>query len=567
IDGARALVEREELAAALAALLAMWRGARAASLTEAIVALGAKVAERDAARAVHDELAQGNKPARLETFVRLASGAPTDAAQAATTLGALCEALDRDNGRNLRTQVEALESWPEDPRLALALAPLVTSPTMNDAHAWQGVFNLLRRHGDALALQELEVAADAFGSALRVPVRSRAELAPTISHLRGVLINTPALDDGARAALSRLRDAVSAAGGRSGEGAARRGGGAADERSPEALLAAIYEQPDDDALRRVYADVLSELGDPRGELCAIQLADAPSAAQRKRERELCTAHGRAWLGPLDAVALKQGLEFRRGFPSALRTTGKKLAGARAALAAQEWSTIERLEITDSLMLPEALVRDAPLRSLRVASGLPGDIAAAIFASPTPWRLYELGAALHFDIWEDDDDDERQEAERGRAAVREARGVPALRRLIVERGGGAIERWAWLLESAKLMKQLEFLQLGVSNDAVAGALRYLESHPGLPRVELLETFRSWQLAYEDGALHVTYGGGYAVDDETADKLAQLLAQLPGAVRQLRSLTVELPARAKVSESVLARVREAAIGLGAAQSSLP
>ena len=67
--------------------------------------------------------------------------------------------------------------------------------------------------------------------------------------------------------------------------------------------------------------------------------------------------------------------------------------------------------------------------------------------------------------------------------------------------------------------------------------------------------------------MTYGGGYAVDDETADKLAQLLAQLPGAVRQLRSLTVELPARAKVSESVLARVREAAIGLGAAQSSLP
>ena len=52
------------------------------------------------------------------------------------------------------------------------------------------------------------------------------------------------------------------------------------------LLAQIYANPDDDALRAVYADALLERGDPRGELITLQLertrAGAPAEAQVAR---------------------------------------------------------------------------------------------------------------------------------------------------------------------------------------------------------------------------------------------------------------------------------------------
>ena len=45
----------------------------------------------------------------------------------------------------------------------------------------------------------------------------------------------------------------------------------ARERSIDALLADIYANPDDDAPRLVYADLLLERDDPRGELIRLQL--------------------------------------------------------------------------------------------------------------------------------------------------------------------------------------------------------------------------------------------------------------------------------------------------------
>jgi uncharacterized protein (TIGR02996 family) len=46
----------------------------------------------------------------------------------------------------------------------------------------------------------------------------------------------------------------------------------------DALLAEIRTNPADDRTRLVYADVLQQRGDPRGELIALQLAGDSSAA-------------------------------------------------------------------------------------------------------------------------------------------------------------------------------------------------------------------------------------------------------------------------------------------------
>ena len=66
----------------------------------------------------------------------------------------------------------------------------------------------------------------------------------------------------------------------------------AAKRDDDALLAAIYAAPDDDTPRLVFADALTERGDPRGEFIALQLARAKgkaTPAHLMREREVCSA--------------------------------------------------------------------------------------------------------------------------------------------------------------------------------------------------------------------------------------------------------------------------------------
>lgn len=72
----------------------------------------------------------------------------------------------------------------------------------------------------------------------------------------------------------------------------------------EALLAAIYASPDDDAPRLVYADALLERGDPRGEFIVRQCrGDAAN--------DLIEEHGDGWLDELAPLLVHS--TFERGF--------------------------------------------------------------------------------------------------------------------------------------------------------------------------------------------------------------------------------------------------------------
>ena len=84
-------------------------------------------------------------------------------------------------------------------------------------------------------------------------------------------------------------------------------GGAADEA---ALLQAIYDDPDDDDARAVYADALIERGDPRGEFISLQLAD--TSQSRKQARKILRDHGADWLDA-DLTQVSNARAFRRGF--------------------------------------------------------------------------------------------------------------------------------------------------------------------------------------------------------------------------------------------------------------
>jgi uncharacterized protein (TIGR02996 family) len=97
----------------------------------------------------------------------------------------------------------------------------------------------------------------------------------------------------------------------------------------DAFLQDILENPDDDTPRLIYADWLTDRGDPRGEFIQVQcrIAQAgdpfrsgrlwgmPAAvlkAWRAREQELLASHGERWRQSLRSLATE--IEFHRGFP-------------------------------------------------------------------------------------------------------------------------------------------------------------------------------------------------------------------------------------------------------------
>jgi uncharacterized protein (TIGR02996 family) len=135
-------------------------------------------------------------------------------------------------------------------------------------------------------------------------------------------------------------------------------------RSAETLLADIYANPSDDGPRLVYADLLLEHADPRGELITLQLERGRGGVVTARETELLKKHGKAWLGPLASVLrFGQGFSsttFERGFVSKadiILSVGKKL---QVLLDEPSWATVEEL---DGSWEWELLHR-APLRGLR-----------------------------------------------------------------------------------------------------------------------------------------------------------------------------------------------------------
>ncbi|MBA3503846.1 MAG: TIGR02996 domain-containing protein, partial [Deltaproteobacteria bacterium] len=86
------------------------------------------------------------------------------------------------------------------------------------------------------------------------------------------------------------------------------------------LLRSVIARPDDLDALRVYADVLIERGDPRGELIAVQLQrreqDSPELVAR--ERELAAALDATLVGQLDQPGA--AFSWQRGFLEAIDFT-------------------------------------------------------------------------------------------------------------------------------------------------------------------------------------------------------------------------------------------------------
>lgn len=171
---------------------------------------------------------------------------------------------------------------------------------------------------------------------------------------------------------------------------------AADEDAArrDGLLEAILADPDSDEPRRIYADLLAQRGDPRGELIGVELALAGPLSIRKRahlaerRRELHEAHRKQWF-PYALAAMRT----RHGFLDAVKGTLKQLKAAGSKLfAAEPVTSVELTDASEDEDYVEALLATRWIRRVRrlILRGAIGDDGfARLCASPQTADLRAL----------------------------------------------------------------------------------------------------------------------------------------------------------------------------------
>jgi uncharacterized protein (TIGR02996 family) len=275
----------------------------------------------------------------------------------------------------------------------------------------------------------------------------------------------------------------------------------------EALLDAIRERPDDDAPRAAYAEHLRAAGDPRGDFVDLQLRAAKgplSPADARREAALLKKHGRAWLGPLAPIVVRDRSRFTRGFPSHLFIFAGDPSEMRALAGNPAWATVEALEFTHrNRCCPQLSAQDGVghpvFRALRDVSGLDAEHLLEACAAHGP-RLQAVAVFNPPDA--------------ARDVVLEAlRALAHLSRLRVGNGGhrwsGAFARALLDLATDKRLALFSSTDCHGHEEELAPWVDHLRG-TGLPRVELrADACGVWEhgglsmeLATQGGALSET-----------------------------------------------------------------
>lgn len=224
------------------------------------------------------------------------------------------------------------------------------------------------------------------------------------------------------------------------------------------LLSAVYAAPDDVQARLVYADALSDVGDPRGELIALQCRRT-TAKPSARERALLAKHGAAWSGQLAKILDLSRSRFERGFLSAAWIKKGPRPAILKTAGDPVWSTVEELSFDEEVggvvvksgpvvrgarVPAAALLLHANMRSLRTVRGIDGDVLMTLCRDGKALPLRSIVAST-YDLLEQTDEDWRFVAKARDLLVR-ARGLPNLTRLELHGFPCDAPDLRWLLRS-------------------------------------------------------------------------------------------------------------------------
>jgi uncharacterized protein (TIGR02996 family) len=337
-------------------------------------------------------------------------------------------------------RLDILEDLPPDPRIAAFLTGLVLRPPFtadSSRKGWRSIERQLTgQHADPRTLSALEPVAatytNIFGST-PMGEQMQRRVQAMVAALRE---RFPAIADDAAAAefVARLEAATPPTAAPAG-------------LSEAELLAAVYENPDRDEPRLVYADWLLERGNPRGELIVLQCkrhrGETLAPAEEKRERALLAKHARAWHGPLSEVL--KGSRFRRGFVESGVLLPRTPRAAAAAINHPAWATVRKLDLhlyCRDQNAVDILVQPA-LRGLRVlGDATPSAIEALVGLRDHGLEIISTGN-LHYQL-----DPEQSPW----PTLLKAPGLPRLQELHIELPPGypptrqMPERWAPVLEA-------------------------------------------------------------------------------------------------------------------------
>jgi uncharacterized protein (TIGR02996 family) len=255
--------------------------------------------------------------------------------------GALVASLKGPTLADVARRFGVAAEWGSDPRVTRQLEQVLTElPWTSDSSkpAWNAVFAAVAASKDPRFVELVATLPKTWK--VRDGIKGWLERAFARSVER-LPQQAPALEKSDEQLLSQVTSVLNAA--------PKKAKAAAPGRDEEALLADIYANPRDDAPRLVYADVLQERGDPRGEFIALQCAGTTG----KQVNELLKANLKKWLGPL-APVLGAQVEFRRGFPAVGKVKFRHQADAEKYGNLREWATFEELSWSASYPPQEQL---------------------------------------------------------------------------------------------------------------------------------------------------------------------------------------------------------------------
>ncbi len=285
----------------------------------------------------------------IEMRVPEAPAAELEAMIAARRVPALRPAVRSVSGTSAGKAGDLLRQriW-SDPRLPWVLLDFLAKPPWRSLPAvtcYQACLDAIVEIGDSRIIEPLAELGERYTAVIptSVGVKVAKRIEAAVEELREAEPWAP-LDDDCDAAcdaiIALLGPEVAA------QQAKSRRNRADHERHAE-FLTAIVNAPDDDAPRSVYADWLSEEGDPRGELINLQLARARGVTDetaRARELELLSPqYAERWLGSIAPVVFDNDQVFARGFTAYARLWKNK-AALPNVVDDLAWGTVETLAV-------------------------------------------------------------------------------------------------------------------------------------------------------------------------------------------------------------------------------
>lgn len=365
---ARTALDRGDLEAAVAPLLAAWRAVKDPRIADVLDTVSSRITRPALAAPTHKKL--------VEQFVALVqAGDAHDQPRLVATIGTTRSA-------QMVEQLEALvEHWAPDPRFTVPLVELLKRPPFTGSatqSAWRRLYKLLQTYADVRAIDLLRaldfqalLRENATWGAGHDQTNENAFAATFFSERATATIaaiekayakqGMPRIAAAAEADLAALVAAV----------------GPSTEST---LLAEVLANPAEVGAREVLADHLLEASDVRGRFMVLQRARAtgtqsPEAA--KEERALFEAHGVQWLGELAALVDHDEMAFENGFLDWCAIDSDRIGVVKQLTGHTGWATVRSIHLAGN-HFPHELLVDPAMRSLEMVTGIRDRTVGEIF---------------------------------------------------------------------------------------------------------------------------------------------------------------------------------------------